>query len=159
MNLPHSVQFEIVDASSLKLGVVSTRWNDSITDALLTGALEAIEDSGGKRDRVDHFRCPGAFELPLTAARMIEARNYDGIIALGVVIRGETPHFEFVAGAATDGLSALAVNSGVPIGFGLLTVDSQEQALARAGKGVENKGWEAAMTTIEMCRLMKEIVG
>ncbi len=159
MNLQHSVHFEQVDASMLKLGVVSTRWNDSITDALLTGAMEAISASGGKRQDVDHLRCPGAFELPLTVACMIETGMYDGIIALGVVIRGETPHFDFVAGAATDGLSRLTLKSGVPIGFGLLTVDTEEQARARSGDGPENKGWEAAMTTIEMCHLLKRIAG
>ena len=157
MNLHHTVEFTGSDASGLKLGVVTTRWNDQITDRLLTGALDAIATSGGNPDEVDHFRCPGAFELPLTASRMVETQRYDGVIALGVVVRGETPHFDFVASAATDGLASLALDSGCPIGFGVLTVNTFEQALARAGDGAENKGWEAAMTVVEMCRLLDEI--
>lgn len=136
------------DASGLRFAVVVARFNSGITEKLLTGAQEALTKAGAKA--VSVFYVPGAFELPFAARKL--AKAYDAIVALGAVIRGETPHFDFVAGTAAQGLQQAAIETGTPIAFGVLTTDTVEQAEARAGGAHGNKGYDAAMTAIEMAR-------
>ena len=128
-----------------------------ISSRLLTGAIAAIESHQGSFNSDDHFVCPGAFEIPVTLKVIAETGRYDGAILLGSVIRGETPHFDYVAGPASFGISRISVEHNFPVGFGLLTVDSEEQALARSDVGRENKGWESAETVIEMCALLSTV--
>jgi len=141
-----------VDAHGLKFAVVVARFNSGITDKLLEGAREALEKSGAAA--IEVFYVPGAFELPL-AAKWLAHGGYSAIIALGAVIRGETPHFDFVAGEAARGLQQVALECNIPVAFGVLTTDTMEQAAARAGGKHGNKGYDAAMTAIEMARFGK----
>jgi 6,7-dimethyl-8-ribityllumazine synthase len=142
-----------VHAHGLKFAIVVARFNSTITEKLLEGARAAFAQAGAADVLV--FHVPGAFELPY-AARML-AGKYDGIVALGAVIRGETPHFEYVASAAATGLQQVALDTGTPVAFGVLTTDSVEQAEARAGGAQGNKGYDAAMTAIEMARFGKDL--
>jgi len=141
-----------VSAAELNVSIVASSWHAELMEQLVAGARKAIQAAGGADPAI--IRVPGAFELPLGAARAIEW-GADAVVALGIVIRGETPHFEFVSSAATDGLLRVQLDSGVPIGFGLLTVDDIEQATARSQPwpGGENKGAEAAQAAIAMVRL------
>lgn len=157
MQGPSTISFGDLDASTLRLAIVSTLWNREVIDRLEKGALACIEAAGGTRAEVRVIRCPGAFELPLLLQTLAETGGYDGLIALGAVIRGETPHFDFVATGATTGIMDVMLQTGVPIGFGLLTVEDLEQAMARAAEGEENKGWEAAASTITMCSIVGSI--
>lgn len=141
----------------IKFGIVVSRFNSYIGESLLDGALDTILRHGGSEKDIEIVRVPGAFELPIAAQRMARKKKYDVIIALGVVIRGGTPHFEYVAGEATKGLSAVSLNEDVPVSFGVLTVDSIEQAIERAGTKAGNKGAEAAVSAIEMVNLLKQI--
>jgi 6,7-dimethyl-8-ribityllumazine synthase len=140
-----------VNASGLKFAVIVARFNAKITEKLLEGAQEALIKAGASG--VTLFYVPGAFELPLAARRL--AKEYDAIIALGAVIRGETPHFEYVAGAAANGLQQVALETGTPVSFGVLTTNTLAEAEARAGGEHGNKGYDAAMTAIEMARFGK----
>ena len=141
-----------IDASGLQVAVLVTSWHTEITDGLLAGAERALQAAGNSEYEV--WRVPGAFELPLAAQYAIEA-GADVVIALGVVVRGDTPHFDYVCNAATDGLTRVQLDSGVPIGFGLLTVDTEQQALDRAGlpSSREDKGAEAVEAAVLMARL------
>jgi 6,7-dimethyl-8-ribityllumazine synthase len=141
-----------IDASGLQIAVLATTWHANITDGLLAGAERALKAAGNSEYEI--WRVPGAFELPLAAKYAIEA-GADVVIALGVVIRGSTPHFEYVCNAATDGLTRVQLDTGVPIGFGLLTVDTEQQALDRAGlpNSKEDKGQEAVEAAVLMARL------
>jgi 6,7-dimethyl-8-ribityllumazine synthase len=141
----------------LRFLVVAARFNELETGQLLEGALEGLEDHGVDRDRIDVLRVPGAYELPGAIGVALRHGDYDGIVALGCVIRGETPHFDFVAGEAARGIQELATRHDVPIGFGVLTTDTREQALARAGGRVGNKGREAALVALEMVHLYREL--
>jgi len=140
-----------VNAGGLKFAVIVARFNSAITEKLLEGAQEALTKAGASG--VTLFYVPGAFELPLAARRL--AKEYDAIIALGAVIRGETPHFEYVAGAAANGLQQVALETGTPVSFGVLTTNTLAEAEARAGGEHGNKGYDAAMTAIEMARFGK----
>ena len=157
MQGPSTISFGKIDASTLRLAIVSTLWNREVIDRLEGGALACIEAAGGSRTEVGVIRCPGAFELPLSLQTLAESGGYDGLIALGAVIRGETPHFDFVATGATRGIMDVMLRTGLPIGFGLLTVDDTAQAMARAAEGEQNKGWEAAASTIVMCSIVGSI--
>lgn len=137
----------------LRILVVVSRFNELETEQLLQGALQCLAESGVRQDDIDVAYVPGAFELPGAIGVAIREAAYDGVVALGCVIRGETPHFEYVAGEAARGIQALAIDHGVPIGFGVLTTDTREQALARAGGDRGNKGREAALTTLEMVHI------
>ena len=137
------------DAKGLKFAVVVARFNSAITEKLLEGAREALTTANASA--IDVFHVPGAFELPL-AAKWLAHAGYSGIIALGAVIRGETPHFDFVAGEAARGLQQVALECNIPVAFGVLTTDTLDQAEARAGGKHGNKGYDAAMTAIEMAR-------
>jgi 6,7-dimethyl-8-ribityllumazine synthase len=141
-----------IDASGLQVAIVVTSWHTEITDGLLAGAERALQKAGN--DTYEVWRVPGAFELPLGAQKAIDA-GADVVIALGVVIQGDTPHFEYVCHSATDGLTRVQLDTGVPIGFGLLTVDTQQQALDRAGlaDSKEDKGAEAVEAAVLMARL------
>lgn len=141
-----------IDAAGLQVAIVVTSWHTEITDGLLAGAERALQSAGN--DTYEIWRVPGAFELPLGAQKAIDA-GADVVIALGVVIQGETPHFEYVCASATDGLTRVQLDSGVPIGFGLLTVDTAQQALDRAGlpNSKEDKGAEAVEAAVLMARL------
>jgi 6,7-dimethyl-8-ribityllumazine synthase len=145
-----------MDAHGLRVAIVSARWHAEVSDGLLRGAERAL--TGCKIEDVAIVRVPGAFELPVMA-KALAAQRYDAVVAVGVVIRGGTPHFEFVARAAADGLARVAVDTGVPVGFGLLTCDSTEQALDRCGLAgsSEDKGREAAMAAVETALLLRKV--
>jgi 6,7-dimethyl-8-ribityllumazine synthase len=132
------------------VGIVVARFNGEVTSRLLDGAIAALEEAGVERDRIDVVPVPGAFELPLGAMALARTRRYSCVIALGCVIRGETPHFDFVAGEAASGLQVAALETGIPVSFGVLTCDTREQADARAGGPRGNKGAEAARSALEM---------
>ena len=135
---------------SARYGILVARYNSFIVDRLLDGALDALRKHGVQDRDISLVKAPGAYELPLIAKKMADSGSYDAIVALGAVIRGGTPHFEYVAGECIKGLSQVGLNSGLPIAFGVLTVDSIEQAIERAGSKAGNKGEEAALTAIEM---------
>jgi len=140
-----------------RIGIVFSRYNQFIGDPLLQGALEAFTSHGIDRADIDVVQVPGAFEVPLAAKVLAASRRYDGILALGAVIRGDTPHFEYVAGECARGISQVSLEFDIPVGFGVLTVDTVAQAEARAGGGAGNKGTEAAMTVIEMINLLRQL--
>jgi 6,7-dimethyl-8-ribityllumazine synthase len=146
-----------LDGKGLRFALVVSRFNAVVTDALLEGAVEALEEHGVAADDLTVVRVPGAWELPGTCARVLEGDDVDGVVALGCVIRGETPHFEFVAGEAARGLGTLALDAPVPVVFGVLTTDDLEQALRRAGDGEENKGREVALSALEMATLYRRL--
>lgn len=146
-----------LDGKGLRFALVVSRFNEVVTDGLLEGAVGALTENGVARDDLTVVRVPGAWELPGTCARLLEGDGVDGVVALGCVIRGETPHFEFVAGEAARGLAALALDTPVPVVFGVLTTDDLEQALRRAGDGDENKGREAALSALEMATLYRRL--
>lgn len=144
-------------SENLKYGIVVGRFNEFISNKLLGGALDALKRHGVKEDEISIAWVPGAFEIPLIAQKMAESGKYDAVITLGAVIRGSTPHFDYVCNEAAKGVSAVALKSGVPTIFGVLTTDSIEQAIERAGTKAGNKGWEAAVTAIEMANLTKQL--
>ncbi|AJY77215.1 6,7-dimethyl-8-ribityllumazine synthase [Paenibacillus beijingensis] len=146
-------------SQGLKYGIVVGRFNEFITSKLLSGALDALKRHGAEEDEVEVAWVPGAFEIPLIAQKMAESGKYDAVITLGTVIRGSTPHFDYVCNEVAKGVSAIALKTGVPTIFGVLTTDSIEQAVERAGTKAGNKGWEAAASAIEMANLTKAIVG
>jgi 6,7-dimethyl-8-ribityllumazine synthase len=136
-----------------RVGIVVGRFNDIITERLLSGARSCLLDHGVAEDGIEVAWAPGAWELPLAAQLLLEKKQCDAVVALGCVIRGDTPHFDFVAGAAATGLANLSARTGRPVTFGVLTTDTTEQALARAGGKAGNKGWEAAQAALEMLDL------
>lgn len=140
-----------------RIAVVAARFNDAIVSALLKGALATWCERGGEERDLFIARVPGAFELPVVARRLIASGRYEAIVALGCVIRGDTPHFEFVAGECARGLQQASTDTGVPIAFGVLTLDNIEQARARAGEGADNKGAEAMASALEMAHLMAHL--
>lgn len=142
-------------AKGLRFGIVVARFNEFITGKLLAGAEDAIRRHGGDLDDVDVAWVPGAFEIPLLAQQMAASRHYDAVICLGAVIRGATPHFDFVAAEASKGVATAMLKTSTPVAFGILTTDSIEQAVERAGTKAGNKGFEAAVTAIEMANLMR----
>ncbi|HEX9880391.1 MAG TPA: 6,7-dimethyl-8-ribityllumazine synthase [Candidatus Binatia bacterium] len=144
-----------LDARGRKFGIIVSRFNNFVTDKLLEGAMDALKRHGAEEKNIDVVRVPGAFEIPLLAYRMAGSGKYDGLICLGAVIRGGTPHFDYIAGEVTRGLGRAMLDHQVPIAFGVLTTNTPEQALERAGTENENKGFEAALTAIEMVSLGK----
>jgi len=142
----------------LRIGVALARFNQAVTERLLAGALEALAKHGVADDAIDVATVPGAFELPLCAQRMAAAGRYDALVCLGAVVRGETPHFDFVAGEAARGLADVARAHDLPIGFGILTTETMDQALARAGGDRGNKGYEAAVTALEMVQVLRAVI-
>lgn len=148
-----------MNGDGLKIAIIATRWNDFILERLLAGARDALKRHGVVDEAIDIAYAPGAFEIPFVARKLIDTGRYHGVVALGCVIRGATPHFDYVAGEAASGVGAVARSSGVPISFGVLTVDTIEQAIERAGTKAGNKGAEAALAlieTINLCRSIEE---
>ena len=146
-----------LDAKGLKFAIVAGRFNSFITDKLLSGALDVLTRSGCAAEAIEVVRVPGSWELPVVVAELARQKRYDAIICLGCVIRGETPHFDYVAGEAAGGIARVAAESGVPVSFGVLTTNTLEQAVDRAGAKSGNKGADAAMAAIEMANLMKTL--
>ena len=146
-----------LDAKGLKVAIVSTRFNDFIVDRLVGGALDYLERHGLASENITLVRIPGAFEMPLICKKLAASGKYDGILALGAVIRGGTPHFEYVCAEATKGIAHCMLEHSTPIGFGLLTCDNIEQAIERAGSKAGNKGVEAAAAMLETIRVMEQL--
>jgi 6,7-dimethyl-8-ribityllumazine synthase len=144
-----------LDATGLRFGIVVGRFNSFIGERLLEGALDAIIRHGGSDADIAVARVPGAFEIPLAAKKLADSGRYDALICLGAVIRGSTPHFDYVASEVSKGVASVSLESGVPVAFGVLTTDSIEQAIERAGTKAGNKGFEAAVTAIETANLLK----
>ncbi|MBX3243193.1 MAG: 6,7-dimethyl-8-ribityllumazine synthase [Acidobacteria bacterium] len=146
-----------VNAKGSRFAVVVSRWNDFLTSKLSEGAISALETHGVDETDVEVFMVPGAFELPLTSLKLANSGNFDAVIALGVVIRGETPHFDYVAGEAAKGIAQAGMTTGIPVIFGVVTTDTLEQAINRCGGKAGNKGYEAAVSAIEVVNLHREI--
>lgn len=146
-----------LDATGLKFGIIVSRFNSFIAERLLEGSIDALVRNGADAGTIDIARVPGAFEIPLAAKKMAQTGNYDAIICLGAVIRGSTPHFDYVAAEVSKGVAHVSLETGVPVAFGVLTTDTIEQAVERAGTKAGNKGFDAAMTAIETARLFKEL--
>lgn len=144
------------DAGGFTIAIVVSRFNSFVTDRLLEGALDALKRHGADDGRIEIFRVPGAFEIPLAAKILSKRKDVDGIICLGAVIKGGTPHFHYVASEVTKGIAAASLDSEKPIAFGILTTESVEQAVERAGTKAGNKGYDAAMSVIEMVNLLKD---
>ncbi|MDL2315798.1 6,7-dimethyl-8-ribityllumazine synthase [Desulfovibrio sp. OttesenSCG-928-A18] len=146
-----------LSAKGLKIALVASRFNDIIVDRLIGGAVDYLSRHGLERENMTIVRIPGAFELPLVCQKLAQNGRYDGIVALGAVIRGATPHFDFVANEAAKGLAQVSLASGVPIGFGLLTTENIEQAVERAGSKAGNKGVDAAAAMLETIRVLEQL--
>ncbi len=146
-----------LDASGLRFAVIVSRFNDFVTDRLLEGALQALKEHGADESRIEVIRVPGAFEIPLATKQIAAGGRHDAVVCLGAIIRGDTPHFDYIADAVTRGLGALTLEYRLPISFGVLTTNSVEQAMERAGERTQNKGFEAALTAIEMANLKKDL--
>ena len=156
--MPHIKTIEgKLAAQGLKIALVASRFNDMIVDRLVGGAVDYLTRHGLERENLTLVRIPGAFELPLVCAKLAKSGKYDGIVALGAIIRGATPHFDFVAAEATKGIASVSLDTGVPIGFGLLTTDSIEQAVERAGSKAGNKGVEASAALLETIRVLEQL--
>jgi 6,7-dimethyl-8-ribityllumazine synthase len=146
-----------LDAKGFKIGIVVSRFNSFICERLLEGAMDTLIRHGADQKDIDVVRVPGAFEIPLVVKKMVASERYDGVICLGAVIRGATPHFDYVCAEVSKGIAAVSLDSGKPVGFGVLTTDNIEQAIERAGSKVGNKGAESAMAVIEMLNLFKAL--
>lgn len=144
-----------LDASKLKVGIVVSRFNEMVSKGLLDGAMDCLIRHGAKETNVNVVKVPGAFDIPMVAKKI--AKDYDAVICLGAVIRGATPHFEYVAAEAAKGVAQVSLDTGVPVIFGILTTDNLEQALERAGAKPGNKGFDAALSAIELANLSKEL--
>jgi 6,7-dimethyl-8-ribityllumazine synthase len=142
-----------------RFALVASRWNDFIVERLVGGAQDCLRRHGLADDAMDLIKVPGSFELPLAAQAAAKSGKYDAVIALGCVIRGGTPHFDLIAAEVTKGVAQVSLQTGVPIAFGVLTTDTAEQAIDRAGVKMGNKGWEAAMSALEMVDLLKQLKG
>lgn len=146
-------------AEGLKFGIVVSRFNEFVTKRLLEGALDALGRHGAKEEEIAVIRVPGTFEVPLAAQKMASSGKYDAVICLGALIRGATPHFEYIAAEVTKGIAQVGLSTGVPTIFGVITADTTEQAIERAGTKIGNKGFDAAEAAIEMANLLREIAG
>ncbi len=146
-----------LDAAGFRFGLVVSKFNEFVTGRLLAGAVEALNKAGAGEEAIEVAKVPGAFEIPLVARRLARSRRFDAVICLGAVIRGETPHFEYISSEASRGVAQAAWETDVPVIFGVLTTESVEQALDRAGPAERNRGAEAARTAIEMATLMKKL--
>jgi 6,7-dimethyl-8-ribityllumazine synthase len=146
-----------LNAEGKKFAIVASRYNDFITEKLVSGALDALNRCGAKDPDIELFKVPGAFEVPLVAKRVAMTQRFDAIICLGAVIRGATPHFDFVAAEASKGIAQVMMETGMPVIFGVITVDTIEQAIERAGTKLDNKGFSAAMAAVEMVSLFQAV--
>lgn len=145
-----------LNATDLKFGIVISRFNEFISSKLLSGAIDALVRHGAKNDNIEVAWVPGAFEIPMIAKKLTEKGEYDAIICLGTIIKGDTPHFDFVAAESAKGIAQLSFSANIPVSFGILTTNDVEQAIDRAGLKSGNKGFDAAVTSIEMANLMKQ---
>jgi 6,7-dimethyl-8-ribityllumazine synthase len=159
--LPEKMQAKVhqgrLKAEGFRYAIVASRWNDFLTAKLVEGALDALERLGADENSVEIFKVPGAFEIPMITQKVALSRRYDAVICVGAVLRGQTPHFDYVAGEATKGISQVAMQSGIPIAYGIITADTLEQAIDRAGVKAGNKGFEAAQTAVEMVNLYRVV--
>jgi len=146
-----------LDAKGLKVAILASRFNDFIVDKLVGGAVDALTRHGAAREDLTIVRIPGAFEMPLVAQKLAKSGKYDGLVCLGAVIRGATPHFDFVASECAKGLAQVSMEHGIPLGFGVLTTDNLEQAIERAGSKAGNKGVDAAMAMLETARVLAQL--
>ncbi|RMG05177.1 MAG: 6,7-dimethyl-8-ribityllumazine synthase [Nitrospirae bacterium] len=146
-----------VTGKGLKFCIVASRFNEFITGRLIEGAVDALKRHGASENNIDIVRVPGAFELPLVVKSVASKGKYNAVIALGTIIRGATPHFDYVAAEASKGIALATMETGTPVAFGVITSDTIEQAIERAGSKAGNKGWDAAMTAMEMANLMKKL--
>jgi len=154
--MPKTIEGKLI-AKGLRFGIILSRFNSFVSDRLLEGALDALRRSGAEEADCSVVRVPGSFEIPLATKKMAKSGKYDALICLGCVIRGATPHYEYIASEMTKGIAHLTLENEIPIAFGVLITDTIEQAIERAGTKVGNKGFDAAMTAIEMANLLKEI--
>jgi 6,7-dimethyl-8-ribityllumazine synthase len=146
-----------LQAEGMRFAIVVSRFNDFIGEHLVGGALDALNRNGAREDDVALFKVPGAFEIPLVAKQLALQKKYDAIICLGAVIRGSTPHFEYVSAEVSKGIASASLETGIPMAFGVITTDNLEQAIERAGSKAGNKGWSAAISAIEMVDLLRKI--
>lgn len=146
-----------ISAAGYRFAIVVSRWNDKLTSKLESGAREALTESGAADDAIETFYVPGSFELPVACLKAAKSGEFDAVIALGIVIRGDTPHFDYVAGQAASGIMQASMNTGVPVMFGVITVDYLQQAVDRTGEKADNKGYEAALSAVETVISLREI--
>jgi 6,7-dimethyl-8-ribityllumazine synthase len=144
-------------ADGFRYAIVASRWNDFLTSKLIEGSIDALERLGADEGSIEVFKVPGSFEIPMIADKVAKSGRFDAIICVGTILRGQTPHFDFVAGAATRGIADVAMTSGIPVLYGIITADTLEQAIDRAGVKAGNKGFEAAQAAVEMVNLYKDV--
>lgn len=144
-----------LQAKGLKIGIIVSRFNQFISERLLEGALDALQKLGGDESGISVYKVPGSFEVPLITKKLARAKKVDGIICLGAIIRGETPHFDFLSAEVTKGLAQISMDEGIPVSFGILTVDTIEQGIERAGTKAGNKGYDAAFSLVETISLLR----
>ncbi|MCA1624753.1 MAG: 6,7-dimethyl-8-ribityllumazine synthase [Acidobacteria bacterium] len=149
----------LLTAAGFRFAIIASRWNDFLTSKLVEGALDALERLGADEKSIEIFKVPGSFELPLTALKVAQGGRFDAVICIGTVIRGETPHFEYVAGEAAKGVAQASMQTGIPVLFGVVTTDTLEQAINRTGVKSGNKGFEVAMSAVELVNLYKTMDG
>jgi 6,7-dimethyl-8-ribityllumazine synthase len=154
--MPKIIQGDMT-AKGLKFGIVAARFNDFITSKLLDGALDALQRHGATEGDIEIVKVPGAYEIPLVAKKLAQSKKYHAVICLGAVIRGATPHFEYISAEVSKGVAVASLETGLPVIFGVLTTDTIEQAVERAGTKSGNKGWDAALSAIEMANVMKQL--
>ncbi len=154
--MPKTIQGDLT-AKGLKFAIVASRFNDFITAKLLDGAIDGLMRHGASESDIEIVKVPGSFEIPLVARMLAQSKKYNAIICLGAVIRGATPHFEYVSAEVSKGVASVSMETGLPVIFGVLTTDTIEQAIERAGTKSGNKGWDAALSAIEMANLMRQI--
>jgi 6,7-dimethyl-8-ribityllumazine synthase len=147
----------LIKGKGIKIAIIVPRFNSRVTGLLKEGALDCLRRHEVKEEDIDIYWVPGAFELPMLLSRIVNIKKYDGFLVLGALIRGDTPHFELLASETTKGVARISLQTAKPIGYGVITADTEEQALSRAGLKVGNKGWDAALTTLEMINLYKDI--
>ncbi len=155
--MAHKVFEGQLDARGLRFALIASRFNSFVTERLLAGALDALQRTGAAESDIEIVRVPGSWEMPAAAAVLARQQRFDAIICLGAVIRGETPHFDYIAAEAAKGLAQVSMETGVPVAFGVLTTNTLEQAIDRAGAKGGNKGYEAAMTAVEMANLLRSL--
>lgn len=146
-----------LQAQGLKFGIILSRFNEFITSKLLEGALDALLRHGAKENDIEIVKVPGSFEIPLIAKKLAQSGKFDAVICLGTLIRGATPHFDYIAAEVSKGIAFVSLETGIPVSFGIITADTIEQAIERAGSKSGNKGWDAAMVAIEMARVTEQL--
>ena len=145
-----------LQAKGLKIGIIVSRFNQFISERLLEGALDALQKLGAEEKDISVYKVPGSFEIPVIAKKLAKVKKVDGIVCLGALIRGDTPHFDFLSAEVTKGLAQISIDEGLPVSFGILTVDTIEQGIERAGTKSGNKGWDAVFSVVETLNLIKE---